>query len=76
MKKHESFLRKDAQKEQAKGVQHQTTQSKLHPTQGLWDAIPKAAVATQPSDRESADGLWDAHVTVHGCFVAGQCLLP
>lgn len=76
MKKQESFLRKDAQKEQAKGVQYQTTRSKPHPTQGLWDAVPKAAGATQPSDRKSADGLSDAHGTVHGRFVAGQCLLP
>lgn len=32
-------------------------QSKLHPIQGLFDAIPKLAVAMQPSDWESSDCL-------------------
>lgn len=40
-------------------------QSKLHPTQGLIDAIPKLAVAMQPSDW-GRSVLSDTQVTVRG----------
>lgn len=41
----------------ARGVQHQTNQSKYHPTQGLLDAIPKLAAAMPPADWKSSDCL-------------------
>lgn len=49
-------------------------QSKLHPTQGLFDAIPKLAM--RPSDCRALTVSVGHSVTVHGRFVAGQCLLP
>lgn len=51
-------------------------QSKLHPTQGLFDAISKLAVAMQPSDWGYSEWLagHSSHSPWHGG--AGQCLLP
>lgn len=49
-------------------------QSKLHPTQGLFDAIPKLAVAMQPSDWGALTVLLDTQVTVHGMvLLANVC---
>lgn len=48
-------------------------QSKLHPTQGLFDAIPKLVVAVQPSDW-GRSVLLDTQVTVHGMvLLANVC---
>lgn len=49
-------------------------QFKLHPTQGLFDAIPKLAM--WPSDCRGLTVSVGHSVMVHGRFVAGQCLLP
>lgn len=73
--KHESFLRKDVQKEQARGVQHQTNQPKLHP---LGASVMQSEVSSGKATSRLGE-LWLSLQTLEsqsmGCFVAGQCLL-
>ena len=82
-------LKGSSERTRVRGVQHQTDQSKHHPTQGLLNAIPKLAVAMPPADWKSSDCLcrtlshspwalccWPMSVTInslHDCTSQTPC---